>query len=88
VLIGFIARESTLGRIYQQRKAESRFYKEANFHTVGEIIRILESAKFTDFSFVQTLFPEEEESGIVQPVRKGYGDGAFVVVRAKKQNNA
>jgi SAM-dependent methyltransferase len=84
VVIGFIEKESILGRIYQQRKAESRFYREATFHTAGEIIRALKATGFTDFSFVQTLFSEEDETGAVQPVKAGYGDGAFVVVRAKK----
>jgi SAM-dependent methyltransferase len=87
VVIGFIEKESTLGRIYQQRKAERRFYREANFHTVGEIIRVLETTGLTDFSFVQTLFSEEGETGAVQPLKEGYGDGAFVVVRAKKPDN-
>lgn len=87
VVIGFIEKESTLGRIYQQRKAESRFYREANFHTVGEIIRVLETTGLTDFSFVQTLFSEEGETGAVQPLKEGYGDGAFVVVRAKKPDD-
>ena len=88
VVIGFIEKESALGRIYQQRKAESRFYREASFHTAGEIIRALEATGFTDFSFVQTLFSGEEETGAVQPFKEGYGDGAFVVVRAKKPDNA
>ena len=88
VLIGFIEKESALGRRYQQRKMESRFYKNASFHTVDEIIRVLETSGFTDFSFVQTLFSEEDETGVVQSVKEGYGDGAFVVVRAKKLDNA
>lgn len=87
VVIGFIEKESTLGRIYQQRKAESRFYREATFHTVGEVIRALETTGFTDFSFVQTLFSKEDETGTVQPLKEGYGDGTFVVVHAKKPGN-
>jgi len=82
VVIGFIEKESALGRVYQQRKAESRFYREATFHAADEIVRALEVSGFTDFSFVQTLFPEEHDTGAIQPVKKGYGDGAFVVVRA------
>lgn len=84
MVIGFIEKESPLGRIYQQHKAESRFYKEANFYTVREIIRVLETTGFTNFWFVQTLFPGADETGATQPFKEGYGDGAFVVVRAKK----
>ena len=88
VVIGFIEKESILGRIYQQGKAESRFYREASFHTAGEIRRGLEATGFTDFSFVQTLFPGEHETGAVQAVKQGYGEGAFVVVRAIKPDKA
>ena len=88
VVVGFIEKESTPGSIYQQHKAESRFYREANFHTAGEIICVLEAAGFKDFSFVQTLFSEQDESVGVQAVKKGYGEGAFVVMRAKKPDVA
>ena len=88
VVIGFIEKESTLGRIYQQRKAGSRFYREASFRTAGEIRRELEATGFTNFSFVQTLFPGEHETGAVQAVKQGYGEGAFVVVRAFKPDKA
>jgi len=88
VVIGFIEKDSALGRMYQQRKAESRFYREASFHTAGGVIQALEATGFTDFSFVQTLFPGEDETGAVQAVKEGRGDGAFVVVRATKPDNA
>ena len=84
VVIGFIEKDSPLGRIYQRRKAESRFYRDATFHTAAEVIQILETTGFIDFSFVQTLLSEHEQIDIAQPVIEGYGDGAFVVVRAKK----
>lgn len=87
IVIGFIEKESPLGRIYQRRKAESRFYRDATFHTVGEIIQNLENSGFIDFAFVQTLMSEQEGIEVVQPVFEGYGDGAFVVVRAEKPDN-
>ena len=66
------------------RKADSQYYGEASFHTVAEVIRMLELTGFGELSFSQTLFPENEETGGVQAVKAGYGEGAFVVVRAKK----
>ena len=87
VVTGFIEKESTLGRLYQQRQADSRFYGEASFHTVTEIIRVLEYAGFGDLSFSQTLFAEKDEAEGVQRVKEGYGEGAFVVVRAIKPEN-
>ena len=84
VVIGFVEKGSALGRLYQQRQADSRFYGEATFHTVTEIIHVLELTGFGELSFCQTLFPEKETTGSVQAVKAGYGDGAFVVVRAIK----
>ena len=87
VVAGLIEKESALGKVYQQRQADSRFYGEASFHTVAEVIRVLELTGFNDLSFSQTLFPEKEAAGGVQAVKAGYGEGAFVVVRAIKPGN-
>ncbi len=84
VVIGFIEKDSPMGRSYQQRKGESRFYSEASFHTAAEVVQALEAAGFADFSFVQTLFSGADGTGGVQPLKHGHGEGAFVVVRAKK----
>jgi SAM-dependent methyltransferase len=87
VVIGFIEKESALGKKYQQRKAESRFYKDADFYTVEDIVRALETAGFTGFSFVQTLFSEEGKTGGAQAFKEGYGEGSFVVIRACKPDH-
>jgi SAM-dependent methyltransferase len=88
VVIGFIEKESAMGRLYQQRKKDSRYYREASFHTAAEIINVLETTGFGDLSFSQTLFPGKQETEGVQAVKAGYGEGAFVVVRAKKPDTA
>ena len=87
VVIGFIEKESALGKLYQRRKADSQYYGEASFHTVAEVIRVLELTGFGDLSFSQTLFSEKDEAGGVQVVKAGYGEGSFVVVRAIKPGN-
>lgn len=88
VVIGFIEKESALGKLYQRRKADSQYYGEASFHTVAEVIRVLELTGFCELSFSQTLFSEKDEAGGVQVVKAGYGEGSFVVVRAIKPGNA
>ena len=87
VVIGFIEKESALGKLYQRRKADSQYYGEASFHAVAEVIRVLELTGFGDLSFSQTLFSEKDEAGGVQAVKAGYGEGSFVVVRAIKPGN-
>jgi hypothetical protein len=44
----------------------------------------MEKAHFRDFSFRQTLFQVGEELKDVEPVKNGYGEGSFVVVRGVK----
>lgn len=87
VVIGFLDKESSLARKYQSRKEQSRFYRDAHFHTVDEVARVLELTGFVDSRFVQTLFPGEGNKESIQSVKEGYGDGAFVVVQARKSDN-
>ncbi|MCW9023215.1 MAG: methyltransferase domain-containing protein [Gammaproteobacteria bacterium] len=84
LVIGFIDKDSDLGQQYQQRKNESRFYQEATFHSVNEVVQILESCQFNDFKFMQTLLPDSETLSSEKQIQAGYGAGAFVVVRALK----
>jgi SAM-dependent methyltransferase len=82
IIIGFIDRESGLGQQYRIKRESSRFYRNANFYSAEEITHYLIRAGFHDFQFKQTLFragaPEIEEA------KNGFGEGSFVVVRAKK----
>lgn len=84
IVVGFVDKNSPLGREYEKRRHESRFYKEAVFRSVDEVATRLEEAGFGGFRYVQTLF--QPLTGIVEkePVREGYGEGAFVVIRALK----
>jgi ubiquinone/menaquinone biosynthesis C-methylase UbiE len=84
VVIGFIDRNSFLGRQYEAGKNRSRFYREAVFRSVDEVVSHLEQAGFYSFRFVQTIFRTPAEISAVEPVREGYGEGAFVVAKALK----
>jgi SAM-dependent methyltransferase len=84
VIIGFIDKHSELGRNYQQHKDDSRFYSSAHFHTVDEVLEVLGEKGFGEFSFVQTLLPDDAVTPRSPGVKPGHGEGAFVVVRAIK----
>ena len=81
LVIGFIAKDSPLGRRYEQHKADSVFYRVATFYTVDEVVFHLENAGFTCFSFTQTIFHALREIRAVEPVKAGYGEGSFVVIK-------
>ena len=84
IQVGFINRESTLGKAYEKRKQDNEFYRQATFLSVDEVVIHLQRAGFRDFVFRQTIFQNPEEMKQPDLVRPGYGEGSFVVVRAKK----
>ncbi|MFO7997077.1 MAG: methyltransferase domain-containing protein [Dehalococcoidia bacterium] len=88
VIIGFIDKDSPLGKLYQQRREESVFYDVATFYSVSDIVSQLRKAGFKAFNFVQTIFHNLAEISDIEPTKEGYGEGSFVVVRATKQKLA
>jgi len=83
-IIGFIDKDSPIGKLYQQHKNESVFYKVATFYSVDEVISHLKEAGFKNFNFTQTIFHNLTEIKYVEPIKEGYGEGSFVVARGSK----
>ncbi|KAF5078362.1 hypothetical protein DSECCO2_140350 [anaerobic digester metagenome] len=84
LIIGFIDAESPVGKLYEKRKDESTFYKDARFYSVKEVVSHMKKAHFRDFNFKQMLSQPGEELKDINPVKDGYGEGSFVVVRGVK----
>jgi ubiquinone/menaquinone biosynthesis C-methylase UbiE len=84
LIIGFIDANSPIGRLYQRQKNENLFYREAKFYSTEEVIAYLKKTGFTDFHFKQTLFRPLTDIRDIEPVKEGYGEGSFVVVKAIK----
>ncbi len=85
LVIGFIDKNSIIGKQYELRKPESTFYRHANFYSVDKIVQELTDAGFRHFSFCQTLFGELDSINEFQPSKEGYGEGSFVVLKALKK---
>lgn len=81
VLVGFVDRESALGRRYEQKRARSRFYREATFFSAGEVQDHLRRAGFAITATRQTLLTGAPPATI----REGTGAGAFVVLRGQRE---
>lgn len=84
ILIGFIDRMSALGRDYEKLRDENVFYREATFFSTDEVVFHLSEAGFDEFEFRQTIFQRPGEMEEADAGKPGYGEGSFVVVRAKK----
>jgi ubiquinone/menaquinone biosynthesis C-methylase UbiE len=84
IVIGFIDRTSSLGQYYMDHQAENVFYRDATFYSPPEVDTLLSETGFFDQTWVQTLSKQMSEIQEIEPLRSGHGNGAFVVVRAKK----
>lgn len=80
LVLAFIDRNSTLGHVYEQRKSDSDFYRDARFYSASEVLPLLRQTGFMPRDWRQTLTRPAIDA--VEPAQTGYGSGAFVVVRA------
>ncbi|MDD5454143.1 MAG: class I SAM-dependent methyltransferase [Candidatus Ratteibacteria bacterium] len=84
LIIGFVDKNSSLGKFYLKNKTKSVFYELADFYSTDEVVFYLKRADFKIFAFVQTIFRNFKELESIEPVKKGYGKGSFVVIKAMK----
>ena len=81
LIIGIIDKNSFLGRYYQKKK-RSLFYNQAKFFTVEEVINLLKTAGFNQFSYYQTIFQFPEKMHSVEKPKPDFGKGGFVAISA------
>ena len=84
LVVGFIDKNSIIGRYYEAHKPESTFYKHAKFYSVDKVLNELTRARLKHSSTCQTLFNPLDEIKEFQPSKPGFGEGSFVVVKAMK----
>jgi hypothetical protein len=84
-IIGFVDKNSPIGKFYLEHKEENIFYKDAVFYGTEELFEILKNAGFSIIQTWQTVFGMVNEINEVQSVLEGYGKGSFVVIKAKKK---
>lgn len=83
-IIGFVDKNTPLGRAYQEKKMHNVFYQLATFYSVEEVVSLLKDLSFDDFHFTQTIVSDLKNIKDPEPVMQGYGKGAFVVIRTVK----
>jgi SAM-dependent methyltransferase len=80
ILVGFVDVESELGKNYLQNRHKSKFYQQATFFSTQQVLDYLQTAGFGPTEVRQTLIPGADKHA----VRDGFGEGAFVVIKAFK----
>jgi len=86
LILGFVDKDSPVGKEYLKYKDQSMFYKEATFFGTEELIKILMQTGFRVEETWQTIFGKVEEITGIQPVIEGFGEGSFVVIKALKED--
>ena len=86
-VIGFIDRNSPVGRSYQEKSSSNVFYELATFYSVEDIVYLLNESGFDDPVCTQTIFSELNDIVDVEPVLPGHGQGSFVVISAVKSSD-
>ena len=84
IVIGFIDKNSELGKKYRANRDKSRFYKIAEFFSTEEVLACLREAGFESFDTKQTIFPGND----TQRIEDGFGTGSFVSIKGLKINKA
>ncbi len=84
IILAIVDKNSFLGQFYQKKK--SRFYKQANFFSVDEIVDLLKGFDFGNFSFSQTISHLPQKLKKIEKAEGGYGQGGFVVISAYAKN--
>jgi SAM-dependent methyltransferase len=84
LILGFIDRDSALGRRCEAGREASVFYQNARFHSVADVQGLLVNAGFVVESWCQTLTQTLDEIMAIEPVRPGHGKGGFVVCVSHK----
>ena len=84
IIIGMLDKDSPLGKLYETKKNDSKFYRYAKFYTVKQVLKWLNVSGYTHIKTLQTIFHNPETIITIEPIREGYGEGLFVVVSADK----
>src|SRR4030042_4524047 len=83
IIIGLIDKDSYIGKRYEKIKNSNKFYKNAKFYSVDEVVDSLKLSNFYNFSFYQTLVNTNKKA--IEIPQTGYGKGSFVVIKAAKK---
>lgn len=85
LIVGFLDKDSIIGKEYEGRRDKSVFYKQATFYSPDKVLKELKEAGFKEFTITQTLYGSLDEIKEVQYPEPGYGKGSYVLVKAIKK---
>ncbi len=87
IVIGLVDKDSPLGKRYQEKRKDSKFYKEATFYSCQQVQELLAKTGFKLSQTIQTLLPQHLNRNVVpkgKDIVPGCGNGSFVAISAIK----
>lgn len=84
LVIALLDPDSPPGRRLKAGKASSRFFQQAHFLGVDQVMAWLRELGYQDIRGCQTIFADLAAISEPEPLRPGHGDGLFVVLAAIK----
>ena len=85
IILGMIDRDSFLGKAYESKKKDSKFYRYAHFYSVNHVLKWIRKLGYDHVRICQTIFKNPEKITAIEPVKDGSGRGGFVVISAIKK---
>ena len=83
VIIGMLDEDSPPGKLYEEKRKKSKFYGDARFYSVNQVLDWLKKLAFDNLQTVQTIFKNPGEIQSLEPIEEGFGKGLFVVISAE-----
>lgn len=87
IVIGMLDEESPPGKLYEEKRKKSKFYRDARFYPVNQTLDWLKKLEFDNLQTVQTIFKNPDKIQSLEPIEEGFGKGLFVVISAKNKKS-
>lgn len=82
IIVGFIKKGSLVGDYYEEKKAKSLFYKDADFFYVQDVEDLVRNAGFVNLQTWQTLFHLLDEVVEAEDCIPGSDRGSYIFIKA------
>ncbi len=83
IVIGMLDEYSPLGKLYEEKRKKNKFYRDARFYSVNQVLDWLEKLGFNNLQTIQIIFKNPDKIQSLEPIEEGFGKGLFVVISAE-----
>ena len=83
IIIGMLDYDRPPGKLYEEKRKKGKFYRDARFYSVNQVLDWLKKLAFDNLQTVQTIFQNPDKIQSLEPIEEGFGKGLFVVISAE-----